>query len=91
MLTVAVDWDDTYTTDMELWTKVVEMFLAYEWKVVCITGRRCTLESTQEIRCWLPSSVELHYSYDQPKLDYAKEHGIDVDVWIDNDPMIITG
>lgn len=91
MPVVAIDWDDTYTLDPEFWTGVVKMMLAKKWVVVCITGRRKSLESTQEIRQWLPHEVELHYSYDQLKYAYSVEHGIDVDVWIDNDPMIICG
>lgn len=88
---IALDYDDTFTLDPDFWLLFIESATNHGHKVICITARRKILEHQQELMRALPDSVETHFSYDEPKADYAKRNNIFVDVWIDDSPGWIVG
>ena len=90
-LTIALDYDDTYTEDPAFWCAMIHAARKFGHTVVCITARRKTFENMKELRDTLPTDVEAHFSYDEPKAEYAKRNGIAVDVWIDDSPGWIVG
>jgi len=90
-IVIAIDYDDTYTLDPTFWQGFISTALTHGHKVICITARRKTLENQQELATTLPDCVEVYFSYDEPKSDYAKRNGIAVDVWIDDMPGWIVG
>jgi hypothetical protein len=90
-MTIAIDYDDTFTADPVFWTVVITAAQQAGHSVVCITARRNTFENVHEVVNALPGGVAAHFSYDEPKADYAKRHGIVVDVWIDDTPGWIVG
>lgn len=90
-LTIAIDYDDTFDAAALMWTEFVKTATRHGHKVVCITARRKTFDNQKELRDTLPEEVEAHFSYDEPKADYAKRHGIAVDIWIDDRPGWIVG
>lgn len=90
-LTFCLDFDGTFTADVELWTKWIEMAQSRGHRVICITGRRELFENRRELDDALPDNVDIFFSYDMPKMDYAEDAGITVDVWIDDWPSLIVG
>jgi hypothetical protein len=90
-LTIALDYDDTYTEDPAFWAAVVDVGRKFGHRFVCVTARRKTFDNMKELRETLPTDVEAHFSYDEPKADYAKRRGIAVDIWIDDSPGWIVG
>ena len=90
-LTIALDYDDTYTEDPAFWAAVVDVSRKFGHRFICVTARRKTFENMKELRDTLPTDVEAHFSYDEPKADYAKRNGIAVDIWIDDSPGWIVG
>jgi len=52
---------------------------------------RGSLSSQRRLTIALDYDVEAHFSYDEPKAEYAKRNGIAVDVWIDDSPGWIVG
>jgi hypothetical protein len=90
-LTIALDYDDTYTEDPAFWAAVVDVSRKFGHRFICVTARRKTFDNMKELRETLPHGVEAHFSYDEPKADYAKRHGIAVDIWIDDRPGWIVG
>lgn len=79
---IAIDYDDTFTTNKEVWTQVIELLRAAGANVFCITLRYpdCPIRD-------FPG--EVHYASGQRKWEFAEENGIDVHIWIDDWPYVI--
>ena len=90
-MTIAIDYDDTFTHDPTFWAGVIALAQQAGHTVVCITARRKTFDNVFELRQSLPNCVEAYFSYDEPKAAFAKRNGIAVDVWIDDSPGWIVG
>lgn len=90
-LTIAIDYDDTYTADPSFWDKFIQLAVEHSHKVICITARRNILEHRQELMKSLPEGIEIYFSYDEPKADFIKRQNIVVDIWIDDSPGWIVG
>jgi hypothetical protein len=90
-LTIAIDYDDTFTADKTGWDAVLPL-LCYRHQVICVSARRDTHENRVELTKHLPTCVRtIVLAYDQPKRDAAKKAGFNVDIWIDDRPETITG
>jgi hypothetical protein len=79
---IAIDYDDTFSSCPETWTKVIEVLRGAGANVFCITMRfpNCPVRD-------FPGTV--HYSCGQLKWEFAEENGIDVHIWIDDWPRMI--
>lgn len=88
-LTVAIDYDDTFTADTIAWTSVIRVLQNCGHRVVCISARRNDFGHRRELESAMPEGVTVLLSYDMPKRLYAKENGISVDIWIDDMPEAI--
>lgn len=88
-LTIAIDYDDTYTADPVFWNKVIQLAKDHGHNMICITAR--SNENRQELSNSLPEGIATYFSYDEPKADYIKRQNIVVDIWIDDSPGWIVG
>ena len=90
---IAIDYDETYTADPFFWDSVLIGAGLHSHKVVCISARCNTPENMKEIRTALVDwpGVPVYLCHDTPKRQYAEEHGLSVDVWIDDTPEGIGG
>lgn len=88
-LTVAIDFDDTFTADCETWREVILLMQRSGHRVICVSARRNDLSHRQELTQALPDGVVVLLSYDTPKRLFAKSQGFDVDIWIDDMPEAI--
>jgi hypothetical protein len=80
---IAVDYDDTFTSCPETWTKVINVLREAGAHVFCVTFRHPTVPVTD-----FPG--EVFYTSGKPKADYMwDEHHMRVRVWIDDMPEII--
>ena len=79
---VAVDYDDTFTSCPETWTKVIDVLRAAGARVVCVTFRKpdCVVSD-------FPG--EVFYSSGDPKAEYMHAQQVDIHVWIDDQPHLI--
>lgn len=39
-LTIAIDFDDTFTADVNAWTAVIQTLQSFGHRVVCVSARR---------------------------------------------------
>lgn len=91
---IAVDFDRTFTSDIEFWRLFICQAIRRGHTVICVTGRTESERSRNEMRAlfgW--------YVFDQlaavifcnhcPKRDCAAKRGWDVDIWIDDFPEAI--
>jgi len=81
---VAVDYDDTFSTCPETWTKVIETLRAAGAKVFCVTFRHPTMPVED-----FPG--EVFYTSGQFKAAYMHALMQEVHVWIDDRPELIGG
>ncbi len=79
---IAIDYDDTFTSSPETWTKVIEVLREAGANVFCITTRApdCPVSD-------FPG--EVHYASGQKKWEFAHKNGIDVHIWVDDWPALI--
>jgi len=88
-LTIAIDYDDTFTSDPATWAAVCHM-LTYWHEVICVSSRRNCVEHREELRKHLPACVKsIVLSFDAPKREAARKAGFHVDIWIDDRPEAI--
>ena len=79
---IAIDYDDTFTTCPETWTKVIEILRAAGARVICVTFRNpCTPIND------FPG--EVFYTAGRKKWEFMHEQQVDVHIWIDDWPALI--
>lgn len=84
---ISLDFDDTFTADPVAWTQVAELLTDSGHEVICISGRTSSDENRSELRSALPSCINrICLCGIVSKRYYARTHGIDVDIWIDDSP-----
>lgn len=88
MLTIALDYDDTFTADPKLWWPFIGHAKRVGHRVICVTYR---MASTPIEDVDLAENVEVFYTEGQQKNPYMESRGIDVDIWIDDMPQLISG
>ena len=86
---IAIDYDDTFTADPQLWRHVIGCIESSGHRVVCVSARLNSRGNQRELGAALPSSVEIFLSYDKPKRQYMQSKGVEVDIWIDDMPEAI--
>ena len=90
-LTIALDFDRTFTGDIDFWRGVIHDAVARGHRVLCVTGRTDSVRSRTELgRVFGP------YAFSQltccifcnhaPKRAAARARGYSVDIWIDDLP-----
>lgn len=80
--TIAMDYDDTFTSCRETWTNVIQILRVAGARVVCVTSRRPEMLVTD-----FPG--EVFYCSGRSKAEVAREHGLEIKVWIDDQPEYI--
>lgn len=78
---IALDYDNTYTKDKELWDSFIINAICKGHKIICITMRYPT-----EIIFDMYKDIEIHYTQRRAKKKWADANGINVDIWIDDKP-----
>jgi len=89
MLTVAIDFDDTFTADVDTWSEVIRTLQRSGHVVVCVSARREMFSNRRELETSLPEGVAVFLSYDEPKRQFMEKQGYDVNIWIDDIPEAI--
>jgi len=88
--TIAIDYDDTFSADPEMWILVIQTWKDYGYQVICVTARKPTFENRKELSDALPDDIPLLLAYDEPKRQFAEKQGFKVDIWVDDTPEAIT-
>lgn len=86
---IAIDFDETLTRDAMLWGEFIFMAKLLGHRVVCVTSRRDMEDDNDTIEEWMKRNdidIPVFFTSLSSKLDYMKEHGHKVDIWIDDDP-----
>ncbi len=94
MSVIAIDFDGTFTDDKDLWAGFIRSARDAGHDVVCVTARRETEDNTRfmttTFKVW-DCQIPIVFTDGGAKRDVTNESGVDVDIWIDNDPTAIVG
>lgn len=88
MKIIALDYDDTFTADPNLWLTFIAHAQARGHLVVCVTFRD---KKKHGAVTGLPEDVETFYTAGVMKAKYMQEQGIVPSIWIDDMPQLIGG
>jgi|TARA_R110000823_G_scaffold275486_1_gene394229 hydroxymethylpyrimidine pyrophosphatase-like HAD family hydrolase len=81
---IAIDYDGTYSSDPDCWDKIINLLQSNNHKVYCVTKRYPAY--SQDIKDAL--KIPIIYAR-QSKIVATKNVGIEVDIWIENNPASI--
>lgn len=84
-----LDYDSTFTGDPILWWNWAYTAHKRDHKIYCISQRTDNEKNRLELRLALPPIVELHLTSHTAKKQYAADHSIKIDVWIEDNPIAI--
>ena len=87
-LTIALDFDDTFTADPELWTEFIGRAKANGHRVVCVTGRHYSPEDKAELKAALPAGVPIYFTEQESKTWYMAGKEV-ISIWIDDNPRAV--
>ena len=85
-MTIGLDYDQTYTADPGLWDAFIALAKSRGHEVVCVTSRQQTEENAAE--CDI-KGVFTYMTSGSAKSWYMEQHGVKVDVWIDDSPEAV--
>lgn len=80
-MTIALDFDGTFTADEAFWAAFVQLAQAHGHKVIGVTQRRNTEENREIVQMPVP----VYFTDLAPKWWAMEQRGVKVDVWIDDD------
>ena len=86
-MNIALDFDETYTLDRPFWDRFIGIAKDHGHRVYMITCRRNISENHDLLR-----GIPVHQTYftnHGSKLDFVKQLGLKIDVWIDDDPKCV--
>jgi hypothetical protein len=86
---IALDYDDTFTSDTQCWREVIEVLQKHGHEVIIATSRFKIYGNQQEIEG--STGLPVLFCEHNAKAESAKKHGIVPDIWIDDDPWAIVG
>ncbi|NDB57427.1 hypothetical protein EB001_03170 [bacterium] len=90
-MNIGLDFDHTYTRDPAMWDMLIPQIQARGHTVYCVTGR--THGESHNVLVTLGKIVgedHCYFTSKQSKDNYMLANSIKIDVWIDDNPILIT-
>jgi hypothetical protein len=84
---IALDYDKTYTLAPAFWDAVLALSKAHGVEVICVTRR--APQQLGPVEAVLGQRLPIISTHGYGKQGFLHAHGIQVDVWIDDDPVWI--
>lgn len=88
MINIALDYDKTFTLDMEFWLMFIQLAKSRKHNVIVVTGRNES--ENADLNRTIAGKVDMIiYTGYKAKKRYCEDHNIKIDVWIDDHPEAI--
>ena len=86
----ALDYTGCYELDPEFWNEFIKNAYAKDYVIYCISNKMETTElPVLNSIGQIIGEDNCFFTEGEAKKDYAKEHGLDIDIWIDDKPKKI--
>jgi hypothetical protein len=85
---VAVDFDDTISDNPKAWLHAMEALEKCGYSVVIVTWRPPDYYP-EDLQFLVDKGYKVYYTSLQSKKDYMEFNGIDIAIWIDDNPFAI--
>ena len=89
-MNIGLDFDDTYTSDPEAWNEFIYNFTSRGHTIYCTTFR--FPEQSQQVYDSIGKVIgndNCYFTAYTAKRQYMQSKGIMIDVWIDDQPILI--
>lgn len=86
---IAIDYDNTYTTDPEVFNEIIKLLKNGGHIVICVTGRSSDGLMAKPVLDSIGKLVPVIFAGKEWKRVAASKRGYDVNVWIDDMPSSI--
>jgi len=86
---IALDYDETYTEDPELWNSFIKSANDRGHEVLCVTMRYNNIYEAPDVLETVGKLCRVIFTERLAKEEYVKSHGINPDIWIDDRPYYI--
>lgn len=87
-MVISLDYDDTYTRDPQMWNDLIGIMQRAGHTVYCVTMRAPA--EGRAVKESLESRVDgIFFTARQAKRDFMNTRGIQIDVWVDDNPAFI--
>lgn len=90
---VALDFDNTYDVEPELWNQIIELMTGKGWTVICVTQEDGdNPEQYAKVANTIGKVIgidNVYFTAGKKKKKYMKKHDIEPNIWIDNNPKRI--
>lgn len=86
---IAIDFDNTFTADPDMWKELILIMLAKGHKVICLTNRSNMGEMGAEVIRAIDNLIPIVFAGQAWKNDAALKAGYKVEVFIDDSPETI--
>ncbi len=84
---ICIDFDETYTADVDMWNKIICTMKDRGHEVIC-----CTMRYPQEgddVEETIGKHCKIYYSSREAKMEYLSKMNICPHIWIDDKPAWI--
>lgn len=88
-MTIAIDLDNTWTADSELWCRFYNDAAICGHVVIMVTARQKPVPNDERDWLALPPDMPIIYTAGDFKEKHARAAGYKVDIWIDDAPGMI--
>lgn len=85
---VAVDFDETISDNPEAWLRVMKTLEVVGYQVVVCTWRSPSTYP-EDLQFLVDKGYKVYYTSFTAKQEYMKAQGVDVAIWIDDNPFAI--
>lgn len=85
---VAVDFDETISDNEHGWLQVLLLLEKIGYHVIICTWRKPT-DYPEDLKFLVDKGFTVYYTSQHAKQDYMKQQGINVAIWIDDNPFAI--
>lgn len=87
--TVAIDFDNCISRSPQMFQEIMNTFELNGYHVIVVTYRQPTC-FPEDLDFLVEKGYHVYFTSQMSKKDYMEEKGIDVAIWIDDDPMCLT-
>ncbi len=89
-MNIGLDFDDTITSNITLWNKIIDLFKSEGYKVYIVTIRLDNSLNDDIHEFIRESNVDdVFFTGGLQKESYCRSKGIEIDIWIDDQPITI--